>query len=522
MLKSTVNLCLYLLPYLAFCQSTDSLIKQSDLFFKNSEEKMAFDKIGPYTTDDLTRVLLIAYEKENIYSDTKAIQQINECVDALKKEIASKVDVKKVKFIYDYVHKQFLKVYKLENSFTDIFTKGEYNCVSASAFYAIILNKLNIPFNIIEAPQHVYLVAYPQSHKILLETTSPEKGYYQFNDNFISQYVKSLYSSKLIGEDEYKSHTPNELFDTYYFSSKSLSLKEISGLQYSNYAIYYSDQKKSQEAIAEIKKAYYLNPYERNKYLLKNALLYYLSNNKYEKKDQVLELATLCRFNNLSDKEISNELLKNEFLRLTETQLINNSNYMFYDESYKTLINEVNDSVLKNEISFIYHYELARLGYLNFKEDVYEVPHLTSAYHINPKNANLQTIILSYMDRQLKSLRDPKEIIKQVNLYSKEFDFINDNSGFNSIKANCLLELSYQNFALNNLPGGESYLKEFEALIKNKIDTKPNEGYIEKAYAFAAGVYYKKGNAVKSGQLLKTGLIYAPENFGLKLRLKQL
>lgn len=522
MLKSPILSTLLLLPCFVFSQQSDSLVKRSDLLYKNTEEKTAFETLKSATTDELTRLLLIAYDKENTYPDSKAIEQINDCVNILKAETASKVELKKIKFIYDYVHKRFLKMYKLQNSFTDIFTKGEYNCVSASALYAIIFSKLDVPFSIIEAPQHVYLVAYPQSHKILIETTSPEKGYYQFNDNFMAQYVKSLYNSKLIGEIEYKSHTPNELFDTYYFNSKGLNLKEITGLQYSNYAIYHSDNKKYREAVTEIKKAYYLNPYERNKYLLKQALLYYLSNIKYEKKDQVNELALLCRFRNLSDEEVSNELIKNEFLRLTETQLINNSDYMLYDESYKTIFKEIKDTTLKNEIAFAYHFELARLGYMNSKEEPYEMLHLNEAYRINPKNANLQSIILSYMERQLKTSNDPKEIIKKIGVYSKTFDFTNENSAFNSVKANCLLELAYQHFALNNLTGGESYLKEFETLMNEKKDTKPNENYIEKAYAFAAGTYYKKGNASRSRQLLKTGLIYAPDNFGLKLRLKQL
>ena len=49
-----------------------------------------------------------------------------------------------------------------------------------------------------------------------------------------------------------------------------------------------------------------------------------------------------------------------------------------------------------------------------------------------------------------------------------------------------------------------------------------NENFIEKAYSFAAGIYYKKGNIAKAKQTLKNGLIYSPDNFGLKLRLNQL
>lgn len=517
---SFIFLILLYIPF--FSQNNDSLVKKSDLKYKNSEEKLAFAKADLSNPDNVVGLLLSSYEKDNIYSDVKALQQINDCVKILKQDISNKSEVKKVKYVYDYVHKQFLKVYKLQNSFADIFSKGEYNCVSASALYAIIFTKLEIPFNVIEAPQHVYLVTYPQSFKILIETTSPEKGYYQFNDNFINQYIKTLYNSKLISKSEYENNTANQLFDKYYFSSKGLSLPEVVSLQYSNYAIYHLEDKKYSEAIEEIKKAYYLNPYERNKYILKSCLIYHIDNNKYEKREQVEELALLCRFNNEKDKEISNEILKNEFLRLTEGQLINNSNYQLYDDSYNTIIREIKDSSLNNEISYSYHYELARLGYLNNKDSLYEMPHLRAAYKINPKNANLQSIILSYLERVIKLKNDPNEIIKIINLMSKDFDFTNDNSGFNGVRANCILELSYQNFAVNDISKGESYLREFEALMNSKKDTRAYENFIEKAYSFAAGIYYKKGNVSKSKQTLKTGLIYAPDSFGLKLRLNQL
>lgn len=521
-LKIYSFVCLILLYIPIFSQNNDSLVKKIDLNYKNTEEKLAFTKTDLSNPDNVVSLLLSSYEKGNVYSDVKALQQINDCVKILKQEINGKSEVKKVKYVYDYVHKQFLKVYKLQNSFSDIFTKGEYNCVSASALYAIIYTKLEIPFNVIEAPQHVYLVTYPQSFKILIETTSPEKGYYQFNDNFIHQYIKSLYNSKLISKSEYESNTANQLFDKYYFSSKGLTLPEVVSLQYSNYSIYYLEEKKYSEAIDEIKKAYYLNPYDRNKYILKSTLIFNVQNNKYEKKEQVENLALLCRFRIQNDDELSNEFLKNEFLRLTESQLINNSNYSLYDESYKIIIQEVSDTVLNNEISYSYHHELARLGYLNNKDSAYELPHLRAAYNINPKNANLQGIILSYLEREVKGKNDPRDIIKLMDLYSKYFDFTNENNGFNGVKANCILELSYQSFAVNDINKGETYLKEFENLMNTKKDTKANDTFIEKAYSFAAGVYYKKGNIAKARQTLKNGLIYSPDNFGLKLRLNQL
>ncbi len=505
-----------------FSQFKDSLVKKAELKFKNNEEKLAFSESDLSNPDHIVSLLLSSYDKENVYSNVKAQRQINDCVNELKLEIGSKSEVKKVKFIYDYVHKLFFKVYKLQNSFADIFSKGEYNCVSASALYAIIFSKLEIPFSIIEAPQHVYLVAYPQSFKILIETTSPEKGYYQFNDSYITQYIKSLYNSKLISKEEYDSQTANQLFDKYYFSSKSLTLQEVVSLQYSNYAVYNIENKKYSEAIDEIKKAYYLNSYERNKFILKSSLMYHVANNKYDKKNQVEEFALLCRFNNKEEDEISNEKIRYEFSRLTEEQLINNSNYELYDDSYKMIVKEVKDTVLRNEISYHYHFELARLGYLNNKDTTYELPHLRAAFAINMKNANLQTIILSYLERQISSNYNSIEIMKILSTYSHYFNFIDSNNSFNRVKANCILELAYESYASNDINKGENYLKEFENLMMIKKETVPNANFIEKAYAYASGVYYKKGNIAKTKQLLKTGLIYSPSSFGLKLRLSQL
>lgn len=515
-------LLLIIFSQLVNAQVKDSLVRKTDLHFKNDEEKSAFYKTDLSNPDNIVGLLLSSYDRTNIYNDTKAIQQINQCVTDLRRETEGKAEAKKVKYIYDYVHKQFLKVYKLQNSFADIFSNGEYNCVSASALYSIIFTKLDIPYTVIEAPQHVYLVAYPQTLKIMIETTSPEKGYYQFNDNFIHQYVKVLYNAKLISKEEYEGNSASTLFDKYYFNSKGLSLSEVASLQFSNYCIYNLEEKKYTEAIEEIKKAYYLNPYDRNKYILKSSLIYYIQNNKYEKKEQVEQLALLFRFHDQNDEEVSNERLKNEFLRLTESQLINNSNYEMYDQSYRTIDREISDTSLKNEVSFIYHFELSRLGYLNNKDTTYELSHLRAAYRVNPKNANLQSIILSYLERQIKLTEDPMAIMKQINQYSKEFDFTNDNGAFNNVRANCILQLSYQYFTMTDPVKGENYLKEFETLMTQKKDTRANDYFIERAYASAAAFYYKKGNISRSKQLLKTGLLHSPDNFGLKMRLNQL
>lgn len=505
-----------------YSQVKDSLVTFKDIKFKNDAEKLVFEKTKGNEVNDIISALLISYNAENVYQPKEAIEKIDNCVAKLKKEIGEKNEVKKIKFIYDFVHKIFFTNYKLENSFSDIFSKGEYNCLSGTALYGIILTKLNIPFNVIEAPNHVYLIAYPQSHKILMESTAPQNGYFKFNDNFINQYVKSLYNSKLISKSEFETTPTDKLFEKYYFNASYYNLKDMISLQYSNYAVYYAEEKQYTDATNEIKKAYYFNPSERNKNTLKFLLAYQLQNKDYENESLVNDLALLCRFNNFNKQDVTDENIKHEFARLTESQLINTSNFSMYENSFNKITQEIKDTSLLNELTFGYHYELSRLGYLNLRDSIFEIPHLIGAYNANPKNSNLQTLILSYFEQLVKGSYDAKKVMKVINQFNNYFTFTKNHPNFNTVKANCVLELAYQNFYVNDIKTGENYISEFETLMKNNQETYPNDAYIEKAYSQQAMIYYKKGNSGKARLLLKKGLEYAPGNFGLTVRLSQL
>lgn len=500
----------------------DSLVKISELKFKNEMERTAFKKINPLLKEqDITDLFISSFDQEEDKNSTEIHQKIEDCVNNLHLRMAGKSEAKQVKIIYEYVHKTFLKVYKLRNSFSDIFEKGEYNCVSATALYAIIFQKLNIPFQIKETPTHVYLMTYPQSFKILIETTSPANGYYQFNSSFIEKYVKNLYNNKIITKQEYDTSSVNNLFNRYYFTSSNISLLELSGIQYSNYGVFHAEDKNYEKAIIDFKKACYLYPCYRNEYLLMTSLIYTLSNNDYKNSESVNYLITLCYYNNNKNNEVSNEDIKNEFIRLTQYQLINNSNRSFYEASFNQIKSALKDTELISEISFIYHYELARLGYLNGGKNDEQFSHLKEAYQANPKNADLQNIILADFSKRIERTEQTTEIIKLIDQYTTQFDFLKTHKEFNSVKANCILELAFENLSMNNLIKGEAYLTEFENLYKEIPGLDPRQIFIEKAYSAAAAIYYKKGNYSKAKQFLKTGLIYSPDNFGLKQRLSQ-
>lgn len=522
-MKPTVLFLLFFsLPLCYLASGDDSLVHFSDLSIKNDAERTALKNIrdkGDKT--DVIDIFLNHYTNPWNYSSSKAHEQISECVNDLKKATSGQDDIKKIKTIYKEVHKRFLGVYKLQNSFSDIFEKGEYNCVSGSALYAIVFHLMDIPYQIVEAPQHVFLFAYPNTHRIAIETTDPKDGYFKFSDSYIEKFTHYLYESKLIPKDEYENSTATQLFERYYFEKSGLSLLGLAAIQYANYTTYYLNDNENEKALDEIKKAYFIHQSERNKYLLHSTLWNSLSNSNYKRPQDVGNLVILCRANNGNNKETGNEKIKYEFSRLTQEQLVSNSDFSAYSTSYNSIYPSIEDTLLKKDIAFHYHYEMARLGFTNGKGEDYEMEHLKAAYAAKPRHADLRNMIKSYFSHLTDRNLEMKAFMKRMEEFTLTFDFLNEDGQFNSIRANGLLEMAWQGFIQSNAAIGEKHLKDFEQLCKKYKEIKPGERFVEKAYSSAATYYYKKGNSLKTREMLKTGLRYAPENFGLQARLKQ-
>lgn len=179
------------------------------------------------------------------------------------------------------------------------------------------------------------------------------------------------------------------------------------------------------------------------------------------------------------------------------------------------------DTVLRNNISFDYNYELARTGLLSSKDSSYELSHFSAAYRANRNNINLQNMILSYLMIVTERSNNVSEILSMLRSFGRKYDFLQDNNQFNTVKANCLLEMSYRSYVVNDVLAGDVFIKEFEGLNSLQNELSFSDNFIERAYMTGAGIYYKKGNYAQSKQLVKTGLQYAPNSFNLKQMLRQ-
>jgi hypothetical protein len=504
-----------------FSNPVDSIVRVGEIKYSTDFEKDNFRRffVNQEKVDHLQ--LFVATAKT---SNTSTYRNVSQKVESILKqldgeELTKKPDAKKIKIIYKTVHDALLKKYELNNNFNEIFTTGNYNCVSATALYALILEKYNIPFTIKKAPNHVFLLTYPNSSKILIETTDPVKGYFQYNDQMIAKYIDHLKKSKMISEEEFMTKSQTELFEKHFLKDENIDLKQLVGLQYYNMAIYEHENEKYTEAFEYMQKAYLFYPTEAMQFLMKNLLLNVISRLNYESEDDVKYYVYLTRFKPEENSELNAETIGNEFRRITEKQLVLKSNFALYNKSYNMVSQNVVDTTLKKEIDFIYNFEIARVVINSQKEQDIE-ENIKQVQLLKPEHMEVHGLITTYVLNQVSTQTNPQQIVLLLDQYATQFIFLKNNSRVNTIYGSCYLELAAQSYAQNQLSKGDKYLGSFEESVKVKEKSGINEFYINKSFSEASSAYYRKGNQAKAKSLIMKGLDYAPDSYYLQVRLK--
>lgn len=145
------------------------------------------------------------------------------------------------------VHRKYLKEYKPYKGFSSLLDQGTYNCLTATALYAILLDELGISYQVYETDYHIFLLAETaEGEQILLETTDPLYGFVSDPEE-IQQRIKEICNDAF---------AEGKVFDRNYFDFdlqvfRPVNLQQLAGLQYYNRAAYlYNTQKPDQAALA--------------------------------------------------------------------------------------------------------------------------------------------------------------------------------------------------------------------------------------------------------------------------------
>ena len=142
--------------------------------FANSD---VYSKVTPKLgVADLADVL---FDQSGIKDNAEALAKFKLVLTTLtKKQKQYKQDKDFIEYLYYFTHRKLFKKYEQYPSLAETLTIGEYDCLTATAVYSILLTELSVPHAVVETNYHIYLLVYPDTeNEILLEATDPRYGF---------------------------------------------------------------------------------------------------------------------------------------------------------------------------------------------------------------------------------------------------------------------------------------------------------------------------------------------------------
>ncbi len=501
---------------LAFPLFSLNVFSQNDSLgiFNSSFEKNLFNKVKD-SSDVLPIELFAGINYDSVkYSNIQ--NQIENVQNKLEKSNIRKKSLKKqIKIIYKTIHLELFKKYDEDALFYDIESTGNYNCVSATAVYAIVLDYFQIDFAIKERPQHVYLIVNPTTDAIIMESTNPSKGVLLINDNAKKDYIKYLRSNKIISESDYESKSINELFIEHYYKDETITINELAGLHYYNHGIAFMNKELYLKASYSLEKALMLYPEsELIKYNYSNSLAVAIDKEFQKEIYSGYLLGKYINLNHASSESM--KMAENQFNILTDELVLRHPDLDTYTKYYDDLDNEVCDTIDISKINRSYFFYLGY--YYNIKQDFSKsLSLLDLALMENPEDITTKQLIHDVAGRLIDADDNYKNAIDSCELYFDRYTFLIDYKSYQEYYTLCYMVTIASAFDDDNEKTALEYYKRMgEAFVKYDTLYYRSE-LMEDVYA--EGYYYynrnRKGKS-KGVPFLIEGLKVLPNSERLK------
>jgi hypothetical protein len=455
----------------------------------------------------------INYNKE-LYNKGK--EEINQHINHLRsKNLHLKPLKKQIQNIYKTTHAKFLRKYDEKVFFNRIFENGTYNCVTASALYALILDEFNINYSIKETPTHVYLIADTLGQQTLIESTLPGIGPVNFNEKFKKNYIEYLNNNKIISDAEFEHSPSEELFRMHYSKDKSINLSQLAAIQYYNKGIFLMQEEKYVGAALSLKKASSIYPSNTIKYhhfiAVQNALTIDYNKKSYNGKlfGQLIESS--------AEDSSYTQLLADYFNNVSVELCSNKPDIDRYDNFYHDFTSQCSFEKIPKTILHHYHYSKAyHLGITrNYPLALSEIK---KAYMLNKNNLQVQELAFNIGIKHMFIESRYKNQIDSLEYYFEELPFLLENEQYQQQYVYYYMKIISDSFIYDDVNEGIKYYAKFSNALEKYELEHYSENHISIGFGSMAFYYLNKTNIDKAIQVLDTGLKMSPES----LRLKQL
>lgn len=430
-------------------------------------------------------------------------------LDAAK--ISTKPLAKQVRSIFELAHQGFLTKYEDAATFDQTVQSGVYNCVSASALYALIFEHYKLPYAIRQKPTHVYLVADPQASNITVETTAPTFGYFLPDAKFKKAYVEYLVDGKLVSQSEVQQRGVEEIFKQKFQADKTISLPQLISLQYYNQGVLALQADEDEKAYHALGKAEKLYPATETKYLLTQSLASRLEGNSYNKLEDV---QLLTEFYARQPATKYRDECVNSFKVITQKFLLEKGDTATYRRMYGAFMGSVADTATRHSLSYVYYMQRGRmLAMQQHNQEAF--PLLLQAFRYNQASPELQGLISAVVQDEINVHRNSVGLLQRLDKYSTDYPFLRSTPPMRQAYLYSYGRAAYDAFTSNKRTEGKKYLTAFEQAYARKEAAieSPLVATIYLAASIASG---KANDLTAARAYAKKGLVYEPTNPDLK------
>jgi hypothetical protein len=161
-----------------------------------------------------------------------ATSNMNQFISELQvKRDKIKSDEHFLRYAFRESHKTFFHHYKAYSQFPEIFDSGNYDCLSATSFFSVVLDSFGFEYKIIETNYHIFLIVEADQKQILLESTDKTNGFVS-DEKSIKERLSAYRENKTISAATDKYYYQYDL-DLYH----EVMPQQLTGLLYFNQAV---------------------------------------------------------------------------------------------------------------------------------------------------------------------------------------------------------------------------------------------------------------------------------------------
>ncbi len=510
--------CLTLILLTIFSNSfaQDSLVFIKDISFTSPFEKKVFYDYQAKKSPDAFTLLMANGALLNEQQIENAKTQFYSFLSSFENpKFAAKKNDKKVKEVVSGIQDRFLKKYKSDSRFEEIFHNGNFNEVTGTALYCLAFEKLNIPYEIREEADNVYVMAYPQSNNIMIESTLSSVSFITFDNIYKQEFVQAMRKQKIISEQEILKSSTHELFEQYYFNNKlNTTLVGLTGLHYLQEGMILLENEEYEKAFSQFEKSYWFSQSPKSSYLLmQSGAQAFL---KHPNRD--LEHARLLgKVSRYKATGTTDEMIVGEYFKVIKDLLFDKQQNEKLSNYYAVLLENVHNVQTERELRFIHEYEQGRFLY-NQARFTEALPYFEKTLSLKPSNQDASNIFIGTLGNLANSQIQNEDFSIKLAGYENTFPSLKENNSFNALLgASYLVQfaLLYESEKVN---AGDDYRKKFETLYEAHKDLNINSVLIGKAYSTAAVYFFRKGQSKKALEYLSIGLKISPDNYELLSR----